>query len=106
LKYGTVGIRTVYAATQEARARAPDESAREAVDAFQSQLAWREFYTQVLFYHPHVVSEDYRTYEHPIPWRDDPDALTAWKLGRRGTRSWMLGCVSCARRRTCTTVSG
>jgi deoxyribodipyrimidine photo-lyase type I len=84
LKYGTVGIRTVYAATEAALAAAPDEAAREAVEAFQSQLAWREFYTQVLFYHPHVVDTDYRSYEHPIAWREDADALTAWKRGETG----------------------
>ena len=84
LKYGTVGIRTVYAATEQAMNRAPDEQAREAVEAFRSQLAWREFYTQVLFYHPHVVSEDYRSYEHSIEWRDDESALTAWKRGETG----------------------
>jgi len=48
LKYGTIGIRAVYEATERAHGSAPGEDARESVREFQSQLAWREFYAQVL----------------------------------------------------------
>jgi len=30
------------------------------------------------------VTDDYRGYEHDIEWRDDPDALAAWKRGETG----------------------
>jgi deoxyribodipyrimidine photo-lyase len=84
LKWGTIGIREVYEATDLAHADAPDEDARESVREFQSQLAWREFYTQVLFYNPEVVTANYKEYEHDIEWRDDPEALQAWKDGETG----------------------
>jgi len=84
LKWGTVGVRAVYAATERAMAAAPDESAREAVEAFRGELAWREFYTHVLRYNPEVVTENYKSYERPIEWRTDDAELEAWKRGETG----------------------
>jgi deoxyribodipyrimidine photo-lyase len=84
LKYGTVGVREVYAETEAAMAAAPDDTAAESVEAFQSQLAWREFYTQVLDANPEVVTENYKDYAYDIAWRDDPEALQAWKDGETG----------------------
>ena len=83
LKFGTIGVREVYEATAEAMADAAGERA-EAVEEFQSQLAWREFYTHVLAANPEVVTENYKEYEEDIAWREDPDALDAWKAGETG----------------------
>ena len=84
LKFGTIGIREVYERTASAAAAANDEERRESVEEFQSQLAWREFYTQVLFANRSVVTDDYKSYERPLQWRDDPEALQAWKDGETG----------------------
>ncbi|GGN20067.1 deoxyribodipyrimidine photo-lyase [Halarchaeum nitratireducens] len=84
LAYGTLGPREAYARTAEAMTGADDEGEREGVDEFQSQLAWREFYAQVLYFNPEVVSENYDDYEHPIPWRNDADEIAAWKAGETG----------------------
>jgi len=81
----------VYAATESAMAEAGarDEGvegtpAQDSVETFQSQLAWREFYTQVLYFNPDVVTENYKEYEQPIEWREDPEELAAWKAGETG----------------------
>ncbi|MEF8937485.1 MAG: deoxyribodipyrimidine photo-lyase [Halovenus sp.] len=84
LKYGTIGIREVYQATDRAHADADSESERESVFEFQDQLAWREFYTQVLWDRPDAVTENYKSYERPIEWNDDPEGLQAWKDGETG----------------------
>ncbi|UPV73974.1 DNA photolyase family protein [Halorussus limi] len=89
LKWGTVGIREVWEATEEAAARAdgdPDDEGSEAasVREFRSQLAWREFYAHVLSARPDVVSRNYKSYENDVEWREDPEALRAWKEGRTG----------------------
>jgi deoxyribodipyrimidine photo-lyase len=55
---------------------------RRGVQAFLRQLAWRDFYHQVLAVRPDVVDTDYRTRHDK--WRDDPDAVEAWKAGRTG----------------------
>jgi deoxyribodipyrimidine photo-lyase len=84
LRWGTISVREVYAATEDAMAAAPDADARDSVEEFQSQLAWREFYHHVLHFNPEVVTENYRTYEEPIEWRNDPEELVAWRRGETG----------------------
>lgn len=84
LKFGTIGIREVYAATERARNRAETDDSRESVTEFQSQLSWREFYTQVLAFNPSVVSQNVKQFERPIAWRTDPEALRAWQDGETG----------------------
>ncbi|WP_135820917.1 cryptochrome/photolyase family protein [Halostella litorea] len=86
LKWGTIGVREVSAAVEDAMAAAESkpEAAAESVEEFRSQLAWREFYAHVLFYNPEVVQENYKEYERDIEWRDDPEALRAWKDGETG----------------------
>ncbi|KPN30711.1 deoxyribodipyrimidine photolyase [Halolamina pelagica] len=107
LKFGTIGLREVYQATEaamaaakarddaetegDANAEADDaeaddelDPAQESVRTFQSQLAWREFYAQVLYFNPEIVSQNYKAYEEPIEWRNDADELAAWKRGETG----------------------
>ena len=86
LKWGTIGIREVFESTAEAAADVAGEDA-DSVEEFQSQLAWREFYTQVLWAHPEVVTENFKDYENDIQWRTGEQAekdLQAWKDGETG----------------------
>jgi len=84
LKWGTIGVREVHEAVLAARDLADSEAERESVEEFRGQLAWREFYTHVLHYNPEVVAANYKSYEHEIAWRDDPEELAAWKRGETG----------------------
>ncbi|MFB6121454.1 MAG: deoxyribodipyrimidine photo-lyase [Halobacteriaceae archaeon] len=84
LHFGTIGVREVYDATEDAKADADDEDAAESVTEYQRQLAWREFYAHALAARPDVVTANYREYENDIEWRDDPDELAAWKRGETG----------------------
>ena len=83
LKYGTIGIREVYWETENARETAT-EAEIEQIDEFQSQLAWREFYTHVLWFNPEVVSQNYKEYENEIDWENDDELLESWKTGETG----------------------
>ncbi|WP_327090309.1 DNA photolyase family protein [Nonomuraea sp. NBC_01738] len=49
---------------------------------FTRQLCWRDFYHQVTLAFPRINRDDYRPRGHE--WRDDDDALQAWKAGRTG----------------------
>ncbi len=84
LKFGTVGVRTVWKATEDAAAAASNGDARESVEAFRRMLAWREFYAHVLDARPDIVIENYREFPNEIQWRDDPEGLRAWKDGETG----------------------
>ncbi|HTW21056.1 MAG TPA: deoxyribodipyrimidine photo-lyase, partial [Mycobacteriales bacterium] len=55
---------------------------RRGADAFLRQLAWRDFFHQVLADRPEVVDADWRT-KHDR-WRTDDAAFEAWREGRTG----------------------
>ncbi len=54
----------------------------EGAEAFLRQLAWRDFFHQVLAARPSAASTDYRP--RGDRWRDDEQALEVWRAGRTG----------------------
>lgn len=52
------------------------------VDAFVRQLCWRDFFGQLLAANPRMQREDLRARGNS--WRDDDQALAAWREGRTG----------------------
>ena len=50
--------------------------------AFLRQLAWRDFFHQLLAARPEAAGRDYR--DRGDRWRDDPGALAAWQEGQTG----------------------
>ena len=53
-----------------------------ASDAFTRQLCWRDFFLQLLAATPSSETHDFRP--RRAAWREDAEALEAWKLGRTG----------------------
>ena len=51
-------------------------------EAFTRQLCWRDFHHQLLEADPGIARHDFRP-RHDR-WRDDPDALAAWREGQTG----------------------
>lgn len=49
-----------------------------------SQIAWRDFYTQVLWHAPHAASSAWRPSYDAIKWSSDKRLLEAWKSGNTG----------------------
>ncbi|MEF8771034.1 cryptochrome/photolyase family protein [Halodesulfurarchaeum sp.] len=84
LSMGLLGIREVFEGTARAKSAVEAETPRESVTEFQRQLAWRDFYIQVLDAHPNTVSENFKSYENQIEWRDEPGHFTAWTDGKTG----------------------
>lgn len=84
MSYGVVSVRQVWVATQEAKEAVDNESDVESIESFQEQLAWRDFYHQVMYHNPELVDENYKDYENPIQWNDDEEELERWKNGTTG----------------------
>jgi deoxyribodipyrimidine photo-lyase len=51
---------------------------------YRNELAWREFFYQVLWHNPEAVQENYKDFENEIDWRNDSEEFNAWKNGRTG----------------------
>jgi deoxyribodipyrimidine photo-lyase len=63
-------------------ALAAEMSARPGGAALVRQIAWRDFFHQLLAARPDAAQRDYR--DRGKRWRDDPDRLAAWQQGRTG----------------------
>ncbi len=82
LRFGTVSIRHL---VDLAWQRAQEGSAGAQV--WLSELIWRDFYHQILFHHPHVVSGAYKREYDRIKWAHGAKAnahFQAWCEGRTG----------------------
>lgn len=76
LKFGVLHPRTLLADL-------PGRSPRHA-DRFGTELAWREFYADVLHHNPDSLWHDLRPELKGLQYDDDPDAVEAWRQGRTG----------------------
>jgi deoxyribodipyrimidine photo-lyase len=84
LKFGTIGIRIVWAATTTAMSEARSDEARAGIVTWQQELAWREFYQQALYHFPILAQGAYRaTFKH-FPWQNDKVLFAAWCQGKTG----------------------
>jgi len=73
LKFGEISARQIW--------RAIDHLSG---DRFLRQLAWREFSYHLLYTHPQSVEQPLRREFEHFPWKDDPEAFSAWTRGRTG----------------------
>jgi deoxyribodipyrimidine photo-lyase len=76
LKYGTIHPRTLLADLARRRSTG--------AEVFRTELAWREFYADVLFHHPDSSRDWYRAEFARMPLDEPSTALTAWQEGRTG----------------------
>jgi deoxyribodipyrimidine photo-lyase len=96
LKFGEIHPRTLLADLTRPDLRQPDlHSARtdphqklsKSHEVFRKELAWREFYADVLHHSPGSAREYMRTEFAAMPYDDGPNAdarLTAWQYGQTG----------------------
>jgi deoxyribodipyrimidine photo-lyase len=74
LRAGTIGIRACVAAARDV----------VGAEAWLGELAWRDFYHQLLVHAPRVADEPFIEAAKRIVYRDDESAWTAWTTGTTG----------------------
>ncbi len=84
LKFGAIGIRTIWKTTREAMNAAQSDEAKMGVRTWQQELAWREFYQQVMFHFPVLADGPYREHFKQFPWDQNDRAFEAWCAGKTG----------------------
>ena len=84
LKFGVLGIRTIWAKTIEAMENTRSDEARDQIQAWQQELAWREFYQQALYHFPQLADGPYRAPFKTFPWENNPGYFQAWCDGQTG----------------------
>lgn len=72
LRFGTVSIRQVI------------QQLKPQNDVFLSELIWREFFMQILYHYPQVVTENFKRKYDNIRWRNVQAEFDTWCRGQTG----------------------
>lgn len=72
LRFGTISIRKLAAATQQVN------------EKYFNELIWREFYQMILSQFPHVVTNAFKPAYDRIVWRNNENEFKAWCEGKTG----------------------
>ncbi|AFZ37695.1 Deoxyribodipyrimidine photo-lyase [Stanieria cyanosphaera PCC 7437] len=84
LKFGAIGIRTVWEASTEAHENCRSDETRDNIRSWQQELAWREFYQHCMYFFPELEQGAYRREFKDFPWENNEDYFQAWCEGKTG----------------------
>lgn len=84
LKFGTIGVRQVWAEASATFEQARSDETRDNVQTWQQELAWREFYQHAIYHFPELTQGPYREPLKDFPWDDNDERFAAWCEGRTG----------------------
>lgn len=84
LKFGVIGIRTVWQATIEALENSRSEETTASIRTWQQELAWREFYQHAMYNFPELADGAYRETFKSFPWETNEEHFQAWCEGKTG----------------------
>ena len=90
LRWGLLSAREVFHRCQDLSQdnRLP-AAARESVGRYVGEIAWRDFYQQILFHYPEVLDTEFNPAMRGLPWRGVEDGnndgdYTRWTRGETG----------------------
>ncbi|MEF8880524.1 MAG: deoxyribodipyrimidine photo-lyase [Candidatus Nanohaloarchaea archaeon] len=83
LKFGTVSIREVFWEAERIKARNPNKDT-SGIKTWQEELAWRDFYMQVLWNWPETTDKPFLEQYEEIEWRSREEAEEDWEAWING----------------------
>ena len=84
LKFGAIGIREVWEATNLAWENTRSDEAQQSIQAWRQELAWREFYQHALYFFPALADGPYRPQFQNFPWENNRQHFQAWCEAKTG----------------------
>jgi deoxyribodipyrimidine photo-lyase len=76
IHFGNVSIRECFTAA--------DKFHCEGAQVWKNQLLWREFYYNITYHFPHIMTNAFQKKYDSIKWENDIDKFTKWKNGETG----------------------
>ena len=83
LKFGTVSIREVFWEAERMKARNPN-SDTSGIKTWQEELAWRDFYFQMMYNYPESEEKALLEQFRSIDWRSKEEARDDWEAWKNG----------------------
>src|SRR4028118_399575 len=84
LKFGVIGVRTVWAATLADLENSRSDETRTSILAWQQELAWREFYQHAMYWFPELAEGAFRKTLKNFPYYNNEEHFQAWCEGKTG----------------------
>ncbi len=84
LKFGVIGPRTVWATTLAALENSRSDEEQASIQAWQQELAWREFYQHAMYWFPELAEGAFRETLKNFPYDNNEEQFQAWCEGRTG----------------------
>jgi deoxyribodipyrimidine photo-lyase len=84
LKFGAVSIRMAFALAADACEEAVSQEERQGIETWVKELAWRDFYIQVLAAFPQVRHGAFKREYASLQWEDNESFFEAWCAGQTG----------------------
>jgi deoxyribodipyrimidine photo-lyase len=84
LRFGLLSPRQAYWSAQKAYENTDVADTQGAIKTWISELAWREFYIQILQNFPYVLKRDFVDTYLNLEWQNDSEDLKAWQVGMTG----------------------
>ena len=84
LKFGVIGIRTVWQTTLELLENSRSEEVEASIRTWQQELAWREFYQHAMYHFPELAAGAFRDSFKNFPWQNNEEHFQAWCEGKTG----------------------
>jgi deoxyribodipyrimidine photo-lyase len=81
LKFGVIGVRSVWKATFEA---AEHRGESDNIRTWRQEIAWREFYQHAMYHFPELADGAYRKVLKNFPWGNNEKYFQAWCEGKTG----------------------
>jgi deoxyribodipyrimidine photo-lyase len=83
LRFGTISAREVIHRARQ-HGHGLSAAARGSVDKFIAELAWRDFYLQLLWHFPDLLEKEFNADFRDLPWKRNDAALGRWCAGETG----------------------
>ncbi|KAB8329926.1 deoxyribodipyrimidine photo-lyase, 8-HDF type [Scytonema tolypothrichoides VB-61278] len=84
LKFGVIGIRSVWQATIDALENSRSDETATNIRTWQQELAWREFYQHAMYNFPELAEGAFRDPFKNFPWENNEEYFQAWCEGKTG----------------------
>ncbi|MDF5730277.1 MAG: FAD-binding domain-containing protein [Rhizonema sp. PD38] len=84
LKFGAIGIRTVWQATVDAEQNSRSDETEASISAWRQELAWREVYQHAMYNFPELAEGAFRETFKSFPWETNEEHFQAWCDGKTG----------------------
>jgi deoxyribodipyrimidine photo-lyase len=83
LKFGTVSIREAFWMAERIKAKNPDKDT-SGIETWQEELAWRDFYFQIMWNFPYCVEKPFLDQYESIEWEQDEEKWQKFIEGKTG----------------------